>query len=710
MQLGKKEELPVSKDFGLRIFVGALLVLALAIFLHFRETRVEVLEFNAVAPRFILSQIDFEFPDEEASLILKEDALSEVGSIYRISEREIQEAKASFEKSLLQNNNWKEDVPTATLEELFRAVDSLEGMFLHSRFTDIHTLQKIQEIQIPYSQYIAYTPPSLDDPLFLPPLIWSNFFDSPFQEGFSLSSLQYVIDFFKSRKWTFEEDLQSKSLLRHRIEHMVPEKITRVKAGTRIIDQGEKVGARHIAMMKAMRESLDAHRSLWDPLPIISSLLFSFIFVLVSALYFQINHPEILRSLQKLSLLATIVVLTLIFAKGTEYILLHSSQSLLESIRYPLIIPFASILLCILLNGRIALYTSTFLAIILSVSLAVDHARFLIINIIASFAVIISMRSLRRRKQVFYVCGKAFLSSVLVLFAFQFASNTFWNLSLVDDLVCCFTFLFINAILVVGLLPLLESIFRVVTEMTLMEYLDPNHELMRRMTLEIPGTYQHSLVLGNLAERMAVSINADGLFCRAATLYHDIGKLINPQFFTENQQGGVSVHQLLTPLESAQVIIGHIKEGVELARKYRLPDPFIDIIREHHGTTLVYYFYCKEVERLGNEPSRVDQKQFRYPGPKPRSKESAIIMIADTLEAASRSLENITEKNITDMVERLIRDRIDDGQFDECTLTFEELSTIKKTLIKALLLTHHTRIKYPEKKPLKESIVIKKEE
>ncbi|HSW73050.1 MAG TPA: hypothetical protein VLG44_06565, partial [Chlamydiales bacterium] len=164
-----KEELPVSKDFGLRIFVGALLVVALAIFLHFRETRVEVLEFNAVAPRFILSQIDFEFPDEEASLILKEDALSEVGSIYRISEREIQEAKASFEKSLLQNNNWKEDVPTATLEELFRAVDSLEGMFLHSRFTDIHTLQKIQEIQIPYSQYIAYTPPSLEDTLFLQP-------------------------------------------------------------------------------------------------------------------------------------------------------------------------------------------------------------------------------------------------------------------------------------------------------------------------------------------------------------------------------------------------------------------------------------------------------------------------------------------------------------------------------------------------------------
>ncbi|HSW73251.1 MAG TPA: HD domain-containing protein, partial [Chlamydiales bacterium] len=172
----------------------------------------------------------------------------------------------------------------------------------------------------------------------------------------------------------------------------------------------------------------------------------------------------------------------------------------------------------------------------------------------------------------------------------------------------------------------------------------------------------------------------------------------------------VNIHQLLTPLESAQVILSHVTDGEIIGRKAHLPQAFIDIIREHHGTTLVYYFYCKEVERLGNEPSRVDQKQFRYPGPKPRSKESAIIMIADTLEAASRSLENITEKNITDLVERLIRDRIDDGQFDQCTLTFEELSTIKRTLIKALLLTHHTRIKYPEKKPLTESIVSKKEE
>ena len=156
--------------------------------------------------------------------------------------------------------------------------------------------------------------------------------------------------------------------------------------------------------------------------------------------------------------------------------------------------------------------------------------------------------------------------------------------------------------------------------MTLMEYMDPSSELLRTFAMEVPGTYQHSLVLGNLAEACSQAIGANGLFCRAATLYHDLGKMNNPQFYTENQQGAVNIHQLLTPTESAQVIISHVADGVMIARKYRLPDPFIDIIREHHGTTLVYYFYRKQLELKGGGREEVDESQFRYPGPKPRSK------------------------------------------------------------------------------------------
>jgi hypothetical protein len=231
-----------------------------------------------------------------------------------------------------------------------------------------------------------------------------------------------------------------------------------------------------------------------------------------------------------------------------------------------------------------------------------------------------------------------------------------------------------------------------------MEYMDPNNELLRRLSLEVPGSYQHSLVVGNLSEIAAIAIGANGLFCKVATLYHDIGKLNNPNFFTENQNSsGVNIHQLLTPIESAQVIISHVTEGKTLAKKYKLPQQFIDVLLEHHGTTLVYYFYRKELELKGGDKSKIDEKKFRYPGPKPKTKESAIIMITDAIEATSRSMEDISFESFTKMVDGIVVDKAKDHQFDDCNLTFEELKIVKESLVRTLLITKHVRIKYPEK-------------
>jgi putative nucleotidyltransferase with HDIG domain len=216
--------------------------------------------------------------------------------------------------------------------------------------------------------------------------------------------------------------------------------------------------------------------------------------------------------------------------------------------------------------------------------------------------------------------------------------------------------------------------------------------------LEAPGTYQHCLVAGNLAEAAAHSIGANGLFCRVSTLYHDVGKLFNPHYFTENQLGGFNIHQLLTPRESAQVIMSHVTEGEVLGRKYRLPPSFLSIIREHHGTSLIFYFYYKQVEQAGGDASLVDERHFRYKGPKPHTRESAIIMLSDSVEATTRSLDEYTEESIASTVHRIFKEKIDEGQLDECRLTFEELSTIKQTMIKALFVAHHMRIKYPAKR------------
>ena len=306
----------------------------------------------------------------------------------------------------------------------------------------------------------------------------------------------------------------------------------------------------------------------------------------------------------------------------------------MQSIHYPIIIPFASLLLTILINPRIALYFSFLFSIILSITLAVEHSCFLVLNIVVSLVAVMAAKNLRKRKEVFIVSGKCLLAAIVVVFTFSLANQKVWSDLLLFSMIGSVVFIFVIAILVVGLLPILESLFNVMTDITLMEYMDPSNELLRRLTLEMPGTYQHSLVLGNIAEIAAQTIGANGLFVVWQHYITIIGKLNNTHYFTENQQTGVNIHQLLTPVESAQVIISHVMDGEILARKYRLPEAFIDMIREHHGTTLVYYFYCKEVELKGGNVDEVDENLFRYPGPKPQTKESAIVMIADAAEAA----------------------------------------------------------------------------
>lgn len=681
-----------SNHRGWRLLVGLLCTICLAFFLHFREIRLEVLELNTAAPRYIVAQIDFEFPDTETTAVLQQQAMQDVGAIYQIDEGEIRQAHLELEQQLIQGGLWRQMAPSSTFEEMYRAADLLETASLEARFTDLRTIQKIKELHYPQSFFYDA------DSRALPPNFWEKMASQvEASDNFHPETIAFVTEAYASRSWTLVEDSSLMHTLRLQVRQSVPDRLTIVSAGTRIIDQGELTTTRHLAMMQAMKKALSESRKLYDPLTIVASFLLAFIFVTISALYFRISEPTFIRSLQRVSLFVCIVILTLIFAKVTEFAILNNMSHFMEGIRYPIVAPFATILICILLTPRTALFAATFLSIILSVSLAVDHSRFLILNLVTSIVIIISTKGLRLRKDVFTVCLKSWGSAIPVLIAFSWSENQLWSGSLFLDIGASFAFLIVTAILVIGLLPALETLFCVLTDMTLMEYMDPNNELLRRLAIEVPGTYQHSLVLGNLAEQCAQAIGANGLFCRAATLYHDVGKLMNPQFYTENQQGSLNIHQLLTPLESAQVIISHVPDGEMLGAKYGLPESFIDIIREHHGTTLVYYFYRKQLELKGGKAEEVDERAFRYPGPKPRSKESAIIMICDTVEAASRSLEEVNESSLRKLVERLTTEKGEEGQFDDCQLTFEEMSKIKHILVKSLLLAQHVRIKYPKR-------------
>lgn len=681
-----------SNHRGWRILVGFICVVSLALFLHFREVRLEVLDLNATAGQYVVAQVDFEFPDYETTIILKQQAMQDVGKIYQIDDKQIRDARYELEESLIRNKDWRKEAPSSTFEEMYKAADELETQLLEARFTDPRTIQKIKELRLPEATYFEFLPEEKIQSL--PPEFWQKMSHQISQtSAFHHETVSYVVRSFEKRPWTLSEDPALEHSIRAQVNRTIPEKLTRVQAGTRIINQGEKVTSRHLTMLQAMKTAISEGRRLSDPLTIIASLLLSLIFVTISALYFRISQPTFVRSLREIALFVCIVLLTLLFAKLVEAVLLKSQSSIIEAVRYPIVAPFATLLICVLLSPRTALFAATFLSIILSVSLAVDHSRFLVLNLVTSIVVIISTRGLRKRKEVFGVCMKSWLSSIPVLYAYSLGDNHLASYALFSDIAASLVFMLLTAVLVVGLLPALESLFGVLTDMTLMEYMDPGSELLCRFAMEVPGTYQHSLVLGNLAETCAQSIGANGLFCRAATLYHDIGKINNPQFYTENQQGAVNMHQLLTPLESAQVIISHVTDGEAIGRKYHLPESFIDIIREHHGTTLVYFFYRKQLELT----KEFDQSQFRYPGPKPRTKESGIIMICDSVEASSRSMEEFNEAALVELINRIVAEKAEDGQFDDCQLTFEELSRIKKTLVKTLLLTHHVRVKYPKR-------------
>lgn len=252
----------------------------------------------------------------------------------------------------------------------------------------------------------------------------------------------------------------------------------------------------------------------------------------------------------------------------------------------------------------------------------------------------------------------------------------------------------LSAVLMIGVLPYLESAFSVTSMIKLLELSNPNHELLRRLLLEAPGTYHHSLMVGNLAEASAEAVGANPLLVRVGAYYHDIGKIKRPEYFVENQRGFDNPHEKIAPALSTLIITSHVKEGLEMGREARLPEVILDFIEQHHGTSLAKYFYSRALEE--DREGKISEESFRYEGPKPQTKEVALVMLADSVEAAVRSLPEPTPENIREMVWVIINDKLDDGQLEECDLTFKDLDIISDSFCKLLEGVYHKRIEYPE--------------
>jgi len=372
----------------------------------------------------------------------------------------------------------------------------------------------------------------------------------------------------------------------------------------------------------------------------------------------------------------------------------------LEWSEYLIPVTVGAMTLTILFDARIGFMATTSIAILIGLMMG-QNIDLVIVSLFTATIAVYNIRELRKRSQLFITMFNLIAASIFVIIGIGLFKEHAWPLMLND-----IQFLILNSILApiitYGLIGIYEMLFEVTTDLTLIELLDYEHPLLKRAQQETNGTFNHSIVVGNLAEACANAIGAHSLLCRVGAYYHDIGKMAKSDYFIENQYSGDNRHDVLTPTMSARIIRAHVNEGLKLAHDYGLPKVVSDFIPMHHGTTRVEYFYrmaLKDSEKTGNS---IDESAFRYPGPKPNSKETGILMICEAVEAAVRSIKEPDIFKIEAMIDKIIKQRIDDGQLSECPLTLDELNKIKGTvdgnigMLPVLRGIYHIRIEYPD--------------
>ena len=359
-------------------------------------------------------------------------------------------------------------------------------------------------------------------------------------------------------------------------------------------------------------------------------------------------------------------------------------------------IPFAfgALLTTLLLDVNLGILTSLILAILAGVYYGdIDLAAYLIVG---SLAGIYSIRQYKDRAAILKAGLTIGIVNILCLSSLDILRQTGLNFAdVLDQLVLALLSGMLAAALASMLLPALEAIFKIVTDIRLLELSNLNAPMLRRLSVEAPGTYHHSLMVATLAEVAAESIGANSLLARVAAYYHDLGKLLKPEYFVENQSYGSNKHEEILPIVSFAIIASHVKDGLQLAKGIGLPQRISDMIPQHHGTRVMTYFYQKAKDAMNGKAGEIDEADFRYPGPKPQSKEAVIIMMADSVEAASRTLSEPTPALVQGMIDRLVDDIVRDDQCNECDITLRDVQHVKESFLKILTGIFHHRIDYP---------------
>jgi putative nucleotidyltransferase with HDIG domain len=355
--------------------------------------------------------------------------------------------------------------------------------------------------------------------------------------------------------------------------------------------------------------------------------------------------------------------------------------------------------LAIAYHQELALLISAAVALVIVVAIGQDLREFIVLTAGAATAIMLVGQIRSRRKLIYVGICVSIVTFLTTVGVSTLAEQPLFETTL-PDAVRFGVWSLIAGFLMTGLLPFIESLFGVQTELSLLELGDIAHPLLQELARRAPGTYNHSINVASIAESAAEAIGAKGLLVRVGAYFHDIGKMLKPGYFVENQGQDGNRHETLVPAMSTLIIIAHIKDGADLARQHHLPESIIDLIQQHHGTTLVEYFYrrASQISEANPYAPEVEESSFRYPGPKPESKEAAVLMVADAVESACRALVEPTPSRIENLVHDIAMKRLLDGQFDECGLTLQELARIEDSLVKSLTAVYHGRVKYPEQR------------
>ena len=456
-----------------------------------------------------------------------------------------------------------------------------------------------------------------------------------------------------------------------------------VAQGTIIIAQGATVNEQKYETLKALERSYDRTQSDSSIYSKLGSVLYIVLIFIGLAFFLRLHYNAVLAHSSSLNLYM------FTFTAGMVFALLLESINSVSALAVPLLM--VPVIIRSFFSDRLALFTHTIMLVAL-LPFVSSSVQFVTVQFSAGLITLFLIRGIYKRSQLVQSTFQIMVVLLLVHLSIHLIRESDWTTqsllpvaySLGGTLILLFIF---------PLIYFFERTFGVVSDLTLLELSDTNSPLLKLLSKEAPGTFQHTMQVANLAEFATEIVGGNTLLVRTGALYHDIGKIANPQYFTENQSSTTSPHEELSYLESAEIIIGHINDGIELAKKYKLPDIVIDFIRTHHGTSRVEYFYRKYKE---DHPDTDQFDQFHYPGPKPFSKETAIVMMSDAVEASTRSIPEKTEQNLSEMIDKVIGHQLSTGQYDNAEITMKEINTIREAFKRFIRGVYHVRISYPE--------------